>query len=71
MPIFENGAVKICYEEAGSGFPLLVLPGGGLNATIAPSVREALADIIAQDPTARVLICGSLYLAGAVLRENA
>lgn len=25
MPIFENGAVKIHYEEAGSGFPLLVI----------------------------------------------
>ena len=35
MPIFENGEVKIHYEEAGSGFPLLVIPGGGLNATIA------------------------------------
>lgn len=35
MPIFENGAIRINYEEAGSGFPLLVIPGGGLNATIA------------------------------------
>ena len=35
MPQFENGPVTINYEEAGSGFPLLVLPGGGLNATIA------------------------------------
>lgn len=34
MPIYENGSVKIHYEEAGSGFPLLVIPGGGLNATI-------------------------------------
>ncbi len=35
MPVFEKGPVKINYEEAGSGFPLLVIPGGGLNATIA------------------------------------
>ena len=35
MPILENGPVKIHYEEAGSGFPLLVQPGGGLEATIA------------------------------------
>jgi pimeloyl-ACP methyl ester carboxylesterase len=35
MPIYENGPVRIRYEEAGAGFPLLVLPGGGLNATIA------------------------------------
>src|SRR6476659_9481862 len=31
---YEKGAVRIYYEEAGSGFPLLLLPGGGLNATI-------------------------------------
>lgn len=34
------------------------------------SVQEALDRIAAQDPRARVLICGSLYLAGQVLREN-
>ena len=42
----------------------------GLDATIAASVEDALTDIIANDPKARVLICGSLYLAGAILREN-
>src|SRR5215475_14409023 len=31
---YERGKVRIYYEEAGSGFPLLLLPGGGLNATI-------------------------------------
>src|ERR1700755_1970225 len=31
---YEKGPVRIYYEEAGSGFPLLLLPGGGLNATI-------------------------------------
>src|ERR1043166_8007489 len=31
---YERGAVRIYYEEAGSGFPLLLLPGGGLNSTI-------------------------------------
>ena len=35
MPFYEKGAVRIYYEEVGSGFPLLVIPGGGLNATIA------------------------------------
>jgi pimeloyl-ACP methyl ester carboxylesterase len=34
MPTYENGPVRIHYEEAGSGFPLLVIPGGGLNAAI-------------------------------------
>jgi pimeloyl-ACP methyl ester carboxylesterase len=32
---YERGAVRIYYEEAGSGFPLLLIPGGGLNSTIA------------------------------------
>ena len=35
MPIYQKGDVRIHYEEAGSGFPLLVIPGGGLNSTIA------------------------------------
>ena len=35
MAFYENGAVRIYYEEAGSGMPLLILPGGGLNSTIA------------------------------------
>ena len=35
MPFYEKGAVRIHYEEAGSGFPLMVIPGGGLNATVA------------------------------------
>ena len=42
----------------------------GIAATEAPSVAAALATIAATDPAARVLICGSLYLAGTVLREN-
>ena len=35
MPFYERGNVRIHYEEAGSGFPLLVIPGGGLNSTVA------------------------------------
>ena len=34
MPFHEKGAVRIHYEETGSGFPLLIIPGGGLNAKI-------------------------------------
>ncbi len=34
MPYYDNGQVRIRYEEAGSGFPLLVMPGGGLNSRI-------------------------------------
>ncbi|WP_239113203.1 bifunctional folylpolyglutamate synthase/dihydrofolate synthase [Shimia biformata] len=42
----------------------------GMAATTAPSLETALNTIVAQDPNARVLICGSLYLAGHVLRSN-
>ncbi len=42
----------------------------GLTALTAATVGEALRDIAAHDPHARVLICGSLYLAGSILREN-
>jgi len=34
MPFYEKGNVRIRYEEAGSGFPLLVTPGGGLNSRV-------------------------------------
>ena len=32
---FEKGPVRIRYQEVGSGFPLLLIAGGGLNSTIA------------------------------------
>jgi pimeloyl-ACP methyl ester carboxylesterase len=31
---YEKGPVRIHYQEAGSGFPLLLIAGGGLNSTI-------------------------------------
>ncbi len=42
----------------------------GIIAVTAASVAAALTQIVADCPNARVLICGSLYLAGGVLREN-
>jgi pimeloyl-ACP methyl ester carboxylesterase len=39
MPFFEKGAVRIHYEEHGSGFPLLLISGGGLNSSIAGLAR--------------------------------
>ncbi len=42
----------------------------GIPARTAVSVAAALTDIAANDPSARILICGSLYLAGHILREN-
>src|SRR5256885_6612246 len=35
MSFYEKGPIRIHYEEAGSGFPLLLIAGGGLNSTIA------------------------------------
>ena len=34
MPFYERGPVRIHYEELGSGFPLLLIPGGGLNSAL-------------------------------------
>jgi dihydrofolate synthase/folylpolyglutamate synthase len=42
----------------------------GLDATVADAVEPAVRAIAAEDPGARILICGSLYLAGDVLRSN-
>ncbi len=42
----------------------------GMTAIESESVQAALETIVARDPQARVLICGSLYLAGSILREN-
>jgi pimeloyl-ACP methyl ester carboxylesterase len=36
---YEKGGVRIHFEEAGSGFPLLLIAGGGLNSTIAGLAR--------------------------------
>ncbi|SFD86571.1 dihydrofolate synthase / folylpolyglutamate synthase [Sulfitobacter brevis] len=42
----------------------------GMTTFESANVAGALRDIVAGDPGAKVLICGSLYLAGNVLREN-
>ncbi|MCV2881671.1 bifunctional folylpolyglutamate synthase/dihydrofolate synthase [Actibacterium sp. XHP0104] len=42
----------------------------GMQAVQADSVAQAVADIAATAPNARILICGSLYLAGEILKEN-
>ena len=34
MPFYEKGNVRSHYEEAGSGFPLLLIAGGGLNSAM-------------------------------------
>src|SRR5579863_5689604 len=35
MSFYEKGPVRIRYEDTGSGFPLLLIAGGGLNSVIA------------------------------------
>jgi len=35
MSFYEKGNIRIHYQEVGSGFPLMVIPGGGLNSTVA------------------------------------
>jgi len=42
----------------------------GMDAEQADDVAQALDRIVARDPKARILICGSLYLAGNILRDN-
>ncbi len=37
---YQKGPVRICYEEAGSGFPLLLIAGGGLNSVMAGLPRS-------------------------------
>ncbi|MFT6169700.1 MAG: dihydrofolate synthase/folylpolyglutamate synthase [Celeribacter sp.] len=42
----------------------------GMKTDQSASVLQAVQSIMSNDPNARILICGSLYLAGAILREN-
>jgi len=37
---YEKGSVRIRYQEAGSGFPLLLIAGGGLNSRLAGLVTS-------------------------------
>ena len=41
VSFYEKGAVRIHFEEAGSGFPLLLIAGGGLNSTISGLTRSS------------------------------
>src|SRR6202048_4594512 len=41
MSFYEKGPVRIHFQEAGSGFPLLLIAGGGLNSTISNFTRNS------------------------------
>jgi pimeloyl-ACP methyl ester carboxylesterase len=41
VPFYEKGPVRIHFEEAGSGFPLLLIAGGGLNSTMSGLTQGA------------------------------
>ncbi len=34
MPFYDSGDVRIHYEDSGTGFPLLLIAGGGLNSNL-------------------------------------
>jgi dihydrofolate synthase / folylpolyglutamate synthase len=66
VPVPDESASRDPIEAAAEARRL------GIAATPAPDVASALDAIAATEPdTPRVLVCGSLYLAGHVLRENA
>lgn len=69
-----DGLVAISIPDEANTLPADVTAEAarrvGFEARTASDVRAALSDIASQSPEARVLICGSLYLAGAVLREG-
>ncbi len=58
-------AATLSAEETAAAAAKVDLP-----ASTADSVTDALHAILTNAPHARVLICGSLYLAGNILREN-
>ena len=65
MPVPDEPASRDPVEAA------LLAAGLGWSAIPAQDVESALRAIVEAEPApARVLICGSLYLAGHVLRSN-
>jgi hypothetical protein len=55
MPLHENGPVSIHYEEAGAGFPLLLIPGGGVQGRVPLAVRHARSFLRAHQPAENLI----------------
>ena len=49
MPFYERGPVRIHYEEVGSGFPLLLIPGGGLNSALSSWQTASILAVLTGD----------------------
>jgi dihydrofolate synthase/folylpolyglutamate synthase len=64
--------VSIPGENASFSAGELSLAAGaaGIDAEAGSSVMDCVSIIKAKEPNARIVICGSLYLAGRVLRDN-
>ena len=73
-PLIPFATTLTAVAEAGQHLAMPVediLEASGGVARPGPTVAEALARIGREEPPGRVLICGSLYLAGEVLKAEA
>ena len=62
MPFYDKGDVRIRYEEAGAGFPLLVMPGGGLNSRISNWATAPFNAVVSNLQSSEVRACAiTLY----------
>ena len=66
----EGGFKRVAEQLEQARTALAAARAVGMRAASAPDVAAAIAGLAAADPGCRMLICGSLYLAGHVLREN-
>ena len=52
---YERGSVRIRYDEAGSGFPLLIIAGGGLAH--ANAVARSARIVVTAEPVEAEIVC--------------
>ncbi|MEM9715119.1 MAG: folylpolyglutamate synthase/dihydrofolate synthase family protein [Pseudomonadota bacterium] len=75
-PVVEKAAmlyaVQIPGEEAALSADQLadIATGLGAEAKASDDVHSAVSEIVKNNPRARIVICGSLYLAGHILKDN-